>query len=436
MPAASRNIFYFAYIAFAVATCRDWTSFLLCIPIFLISIKQIEAIQTSSITPEDIFWFCIFLYFGVVPTQALSDGQFPATGPTSGIRYPASETTEAMAVVLIFLAGFLLSKRFLATPVSTKTNQPEETPLGGISTILLGILIASSFALYVFLAGGIANVLLPRTERDAESINFAAYLFLSLGCVGLYIVSYDIFRLKDRNTLKLATAVAGCMLLGISINIYNSPRFFLVSCWAPLFMIALPKLTYRSLYTASAVMIFVIMPLLSITTRYGSTDTVLPHETEEVSPFLIRDVDIFETATHSIQFSEKREAMLGDNLLAIFLFFVPRTIWQEKPIVGGLLIGNELYGIGTATTPNLSYFPAFDGYLDFGLFGAFAFGAIFGFAFYKIRNFGNDRGRRQIMNLILCAALPILLRGPLGAVIGFPLCLLVSAWLLLKVYKT
>jgi oligosaccharide repeat unit polymerase len=171
---------------------------------------------------------------------------------------------------------------------------------------------------------------------------------------------------------------------------------------------------------------------MSVTTRNGLGDVNFD-DIFSVGIFKIKDVDIFETLTHTVSHVKEHGLYLGDNLLAIFLFFIPRSFWPDKPIVGGLVIGEDLYWGGVTGTPNLSYFIAGDVYMDFGMLGVLCFGCILGCFFSWLTRLNYSVSGHNLVQYFLISSLPILLRGPVGAVIGYPLCLIVFVILINKI---
>jgi hypothetical protein len=112
------------------------------------------------------------------------------------------------------------------------------------------------------------------------------------------------------------------------------------------------------------------------------------------------------------------------------LFFVPRKIWPNKPILGGLVVGEDLYENYGAGTPNLSFFFGGDLYLDFSwagpIIGFLLLGGLWRFTYRRALSVDG----LNVIHLVTIGSIPILMRGPLGAVIGYYFCLLVASILL------
>lgn len=433
-----RRTIAIAFMVFGFATCRDLASALLVVPIACLCVFQLSRINSEEFTADDMLWFCFLLYFGVVPAQAITNGFFPLFGPTAGIQYSLGELVQAMLIVLAFALPFALTGLPGLVSINYRRGSLEASDsISPLALLFISAAIPIAFLAFVSFSGGLANVLQPRVERDTESVQFVAYIFLALGCVcTLNLVAQ--WRSGRWPALVIAPiCIAALLMQAVLVNIFNSSRFFLIGSWLPILLIALKgRLRFTHVYILLMAGIFFVMPFLSISTRYGSggADGSVSINAVEESVFLIRDVDIFETLTHTVGYVSHWGYWWGENLLAILLFFVPRSIWPDKPIVGGLLVGDELYQLQTATTPNLSFFIAGDAYLDFGFIGVVLVGLISGAVFHRM-----IRGKREEMgdyqSLILIGVIPILMRGPVGAVIGYPLCLIICNRLVFRALR-
>lgn len=91
--------------------------------------------------------------------------------------------------------------------------------------------------------------------------------------------------------------------------------------------------------------------------------------------------------------------------------------------VGGLDVGGDLFAAGMYGTPNLSFFFGCDFYMDFGLVGVTAGGIVSALVLRAMIRSGQDGffGIR-VMPFFIGASLPILLRGPVGAVLPLFVC--------------
>src|SRR6185312_11374151 len=105
----------------------------------------------------------------------------------------------------------------------------------------------------------------------------------------------------------------------------------------------------------------------------SNTATVVSDQHASNMPRL-KDMDVFDSFAASVLWYGDSELYWGQNTEADFLFFVPRSLWPEKPRVFGLVVGDRLFDMKAVLTDNLSYFYGGDFLFDFGLLGLIASG--------------------------------------------------------------
>ena len=430
----SRIFSFSIYFLINAVLAQEPFSVFLTIPLFLLIMFNVSRLKSSFVTPDDMFWFLIYLFFVIRPLQAISSGFIGTEGPASSIRYSNSEMIYAIVIVTLFALSFsigrtLVLRNSFADPAFT---QSALSPSPAWVLVFLAINIAS-FVAYVA-SYGLENLLASRYDLIREDISLIGPLFLAFQ--NLSVIFLCSFYKKYRQTNAWATVLfalsISLVLLIVCQNPFNTPRFFLLSIWGPVaFVLVGGKVPILPFYLCCLVLLSLVFPVLSITTRVGFSSLGQISNLVSLKTFFsIPDVDAFDTLVHAVRFMDGRTLFYGQKTLAIILFFVPRAIWPEKPIVGGLDIGAELLGIGSAGTDNLSFFVGGDFYLDFGMPGVIAGGLIGGFLFAKLRSakFGVLFGE-NIVPYLMIFSLPILVRGPLGAVLALFTCQIISLWI-------
>lgn len=415
---------------FGLLTGQDLFPVLLTLPLFALILFQLGRIGDAEFGALDMFWFCILLFFVVAPCQTIADYSFNYWGPTRDV-YAVSDFFIAMIIVLTSVGAFALVHSFFSQSQKMKRVHAKNIELALWHAPVLLMLSAVGFVGYVMNSGGLGNVLAARQDKVDENVVFWAFGFLGVQCAATALLA--IIASNPKRDMSLAQmlvswgllAAASSMLL-ISINPFNSPRFFVLGCWVPVFFSFWgSRLRYWMVYAGLLAGILVVMPLMSISTRGGMNAIGNFQNTNYAQQLLlVKDVDVFDTLVHCVGMVREQGYMLGDNTLAIVLFFVPRSIWIGKPVVGGLIVGEDLLKrYGSAGTSNLSFYPAGDLYMDFGLIGVLGGACLVAFLWgIYSRNMATFSGR-NLATYMLIGSLPIMLRGPLGAVVGFFFCL-------------
>ncbi|GAB6069239.1 hypothetical protein JCM30760_03360 [Thiomicrorhabdus hydrogeniphila] len=123
----------------------------------------------------------------------------------------------------------------------------------------------------------------------------------------------------------------------------------------------------------------------------------------------------------------------GESLIGMIFFFVPRAIWEGKPTLIALDLGDELFYEGYAGTPNLSMFYAGELYMDFWYFGVLLAAIATGWILKVLHAKSQfDKEYNSILVLIILSSVPIIIRGPFAAVIGLVFFQILSFYLIRK----
>jgi hypothetical protein len=225
--------------------------------------------------------------------------------------------------------------------------------------------------------------------------------------------------------ISLAPLLLVIALLAFSRHPFYAPRFMLLAVWGPV-MLALcgGRVAAAWFYVVGLLALTILFPVLNITTRLGLDGVGDLSEISVFGNFFdIPSVDVFDMAVHAVRFMSAHDQMWGEKLTAILLFFVPRTAWPGKPVVGGLDVGNELFAAGMYGTPNLSFFAGCDLYMDFGFAGVALGGVVTAVLLRSVlmAKWGVFGGV-SVSRILIAASMPILLRGPVGAVLPLFVC--------------
>lgn len=98
-----------------------------------------------------------------------------------------------------------------------------------------------------------------------------------------------------------------------------------------------------------------------------------------VDSFYLGHTDAFEVLVYGLEFSDTRGVTMGDQLLGVLFFWVPRTYWPTKAVATGSLLGaTHIKLLSQTENVNLSAPLVLEGYINFGLVGVVLFGAITG----------------------------------------------------------
>lgn len=401
---------------------------LLTLPMFLMVLVGLYRIQSRRFQIGDVFWFCLFVYFVISPLQRIHGDRIGGATAITAYAYEPHEFIAAMLIIVLFCLPFLF--------VQMERDEPADEA-GGWTLPMPVLLLLNGLAFTSFVAseGGMERLLSSRLEQDPAQAFIGSLFFLGLQSVTACLVAVRFHGARSRLT-SLVPLLLVIALLAISRNPFNAPRFMLLAVWGPV-MLALcgGRIPAAWFYVVGLLALTILFPVLSITTRLGLDGLGDLSEISVFGNFFdIPSVDVFDMAVHAVRFMSTHDQMWGEKLTAILLFFVPRAVWPGKPVVGGLDVGNELFAAGMYGTPNLSFFVGCDLYMDFGFAGV-ALGGIVAAMLLRwvLMAERGVFGDVRVSRILIASSLPILLRGPVGAVLPLFVCqiavVLALSWL-------
>jgi hypothetical protein len=131
-----------------------------------------------------------------------------------------------------------------------------------------------------------------------------------------------------------------------------------------------------------------------------------------VEAFTTLNYDAFANFSSTIDYVQERGLSWGYQLLSALLFFIPRSIWTDKPVATGQEIGNYLisdygYHYNNLSNPYIS-----EAYVNFGWVGIILFAVILAYVFVRMIAWLKSTDLlKKIMAFYLAMHLIFMLRG-------------------------
>lgn len=130
------------------------------------------------------------------------------------------------------------------------------------------------------------------------------------------------------------------------------------------------------------------------------------------SAFNTLNYDAFANIMATIDYVGYNGYSQGHQLLSALLFFVPRSIWEGKPISTGQLVGEHLIDVHGYNFSNLSNPVVSEGYINFGFFGVILGALVLAFVSVRLLSWlKSEDYLKKIMALYFAIHLIFLLRG-------------------------
>ncbi len=239
--------------------------------------------------------------------------------------------------------------------------------------------------------------------------------------VGLVVGIFHVQAHRSRQAIYwLLLLIVGCLIFN---NPFNTARFqFGAYCLMVLLFIFRGHIRSYLCYLGLVSYLMVIMPAMNAIRHAGTGGLNEMGELTARLDFKQLDYDAFSMFACAVFRTGDSGFAAGTYTLSVILFFIPRTLWPDKPLASSIELGQFLMQHHSGWFDNLSCPPFGDFYMDFGTFGVVCGGLLYGFILLW-----SDRALRKweanpFFSCGLAAAvmgfLPILVRGSLGSVVG------------------
>lgn len=153
-------------------------------------------------------------------------------------------------------------------------------------------------------------------------------------------------------------------------------------------------------------------PIFGSVFRYANA----PADQRTFSQFFVSvdfsGLDIF---CYAIMWADLKGFEYGSNILGALLFFIPRTLWEDKGKTVGEIMREYIFVLKGFGTDNVSAPPPVEGYFSFGIIGAMLMSVAVVFVIDRLERRGLQAESRSPLYFILCLSpmlCMILLRGP------------------------
>ncbi len=403
----------------------------------VISIFCIISLILRTNTPYSLytmfFLFSLFFY-GLVPALEVTQNVSYWGGSNlniSSYNYTNSMIILCLIIYQIFYFCFFGNNRIKAKDVMRYEFQKIKSPQEQltifcilftiISIVGVTILWYNNFdAFSMFFRGGeLAN----RVSLEGTTWLLYHYFIKPIPavCVFIFILLYGVNRYS--------------LLLLLSLIFFTSPtsmaRFQAAVIYIPIFLVTFTALRKEFFFPSSImVSLLVVFPLLD-KFRHYSTDYTINLDINY--DFLL--AGHFDSYQNFVRVFELDLITHGWQLLGSIFFFVPRSIWSDKPIGSG----HYLADVSNLNLSNISLNFLGEGYINFGLVGVIAFTIIIAvFSALYDRKFWKTKHKQSITSVnifyfFLLGLIFFLLRGDLMSSFAYSVGMFCSTFIITRV---
>ncbi len=387
-----------------------------------------------------------FLFFIVAPMVQINS--FEGINPTFENKFPYdrkltiySNTLIAFFNTTFFLCYLLFKKSKIISKVPVWRQSSKR-----ITPVL--ILCLAIFTFFVFLASYtfVSDELSRPAWRKSifPVITFLIWkkVFFLVPFAGL-ILCFQYFKNGQKRAVNLVTICALFFFLGLILFWFKNPlvekRNALGPLYISLFFLVIPRLFNTNIKTLFFLFFTMIVafPLSAILTHSEASfkeildNPVIVFDHMKgggiATAFNTLNYDAFSNILATMDYIKDYGYSMGYQLLSAFLFFVPRALWEDKPISTGQLVGEHLIDNYDFTYSNLSNPLVSEGFINFGFIGVIVAAVLLAIVLVRaIAWLKSEDYLKKIMAFYLAIHLIFLLRGDftngfsyyVGALIG------------------
>jgi hypothetical protein len=288
-------------------------------------------------------WLFIYVFFGLAPLVQLRDQVDPETTPRLIHEHDWTSVLIVLLSEVALIAGSTMGARVDTKPRSEPRRVVDQTRTG----IMLTILIVAAGA-YVALVGFQPLIGLSRNARDLavaalitdDTVRPLVGAFVSMGLLVGIVAQIQVQALRKAagRSRSFLLVVAGCGLLLVIVNPISSPRFVFLTVALGLiaaFGVYRRIRVYRALSLTALGAMFLVFPLLDL--FRNSLDGVIV-DSDPLASLKGGDFDSFAQIINTATYVDANGITWGNQLLGVVLFWVPRSLWAEKPTDTGILL--------------------------------------------------------------------------------------------------
>lgn len=285
---------------------------------------------------------------------------------------------------VVFFLGYIFFKRIKRPQKFSQLTVGVSQRLPGVIIILLVLTLVSFVGSWSFIQEEISR---PSWVKSSASVSalllWKKVLFLIPFAGVILCVQYLKQSKKHINNIIFIALVLVLFLVFLFWfkNPLTEKRNALGPIYIGLIFLFLPRLLNSNAKTLFFMFfsMVVVFPLSAIITHTSATMREIlikprilldQFEGEGIGEvFNTLHYDAFANIGATIDYIGYEGYAYGNQLLGAFFFFVPRGLWQDKPISTGQLVGEHLIDTYDFTYSNLSNPMVSEGYINFGIFG-------------------------------------------------------------------
>ncbi|WP_275775905.1 hypothetical protein [Paenarthrobacter sp. Y-19] len=379
---------------------------------------------------EMIFWLFTYVFMGVAPFVQSRADFWPGTTPGINLSFLEPAITATIIGCLFVIAGsWLAGKRAISyLPSSISISPLRSNILAGVA-LLFSMFYVSRMGLSTFLESRVAFARVRAGVWPEETVNAIVLAASSMTLLVAFLAQMQLRAARQSQGLPGPRLLPFVLLVTLlyTVNPLSSPRYvFGTVALAVLASLGVFATVGRfRLVTASALFGLVVLFPAMDAFRYSTTGEV---QTEDpLKSMTSGDFDAFAQLINTFEYVQSEGITWGRQLLGVVLFWVPRSLWQDKPIDTGTLLANyKGYHFDNLSAPIWAELFINGGWILL-VFVMFFLGYVFRVLDRKAESILSVSSAPPLLGCIIPFYLLIILRGSLLAAMAYFAVIMVCA---------
>jgi len=391
---------------------------------FVLAASGVKALNLISV-----YFLFVLVFLALIPWLHYSyDHHMWRSSPIPDAQYALSNILILLSnflIMIIYKVAFSNSSR-VSISSQPRAHRKEISFLLVLLSLsgFIGVLYLNNFSMVQLLVRGVVD-----SQRETREISSSLTLIFSsvFRLTPLFCFLYAVTELPKKRFLKFLLFI----ILLFSVFPTGVPRYLAAFVYIPVLVLLFPTLQRASTFSASLTLsIIFIFPFLEQFRYFSELDQISYRP--EIEFFFAAHFDAYENMSSAI---EAEFITFGYQLLGVFLFFVPRSVWATKPVGSGYELAQDSgYIFQNISMPFLG-----EGYVNFGVLGIVLFSVVIGVVMGKLdkrfvlrRGDSTRIGFEKAVYFFVFGALFFILRGDLLSSFSYCVAALTVAWMVSK----
>lgn len=333
---------------------------------------------------EMVVWLFTYVFLGIAPLIQMRLGADTDTAPFIDHTLDWTSALLVLFGCLPFLVGVLLYQRRKQEPLV------DENADWGVNPARANLLTLAALAIFAYYVSkiGVSSLFLSRTGIDNVRLVIwpdKTVNSMIVGATSMGLLVSTIAQMYVRRQCKAAgkprpwlMPFVSFVALFLSVNPVNSARYIFGTVMLAMLGAFGAYATPKRFRLVSISAIFGLVYLFPIADMFRRSLDPTAKSQNPLESMLSGDFDSFSQVTNTVEYVNEHGITWGNQLLGVLFFWLPRSIWPDKAIDTGTLLGEfKVYFFKNLSAPLWAEFYINGGWVLL-ILGMFALGLLVG----------------------------------------------------------